>query len=465
MSRASGDTPPAAAGAPGPASRGLFSRTFRSLHIYNYRLFFFSQVVSMSGTWMQGVAQAWLVLQLSGSSVYLGITVGLQFGPILVLGAWSGALADRVDKRKLLLATQSVAAVLALVLGVLTVTDVVTVWMIWLLAALTGTALALGMPSQQSFVYEMVGPDDLANAVGLNGVVINSSRILGPALGGVLIASVGVGLCFLLNAASFLAVIAALLLMRPAELFRGKPVAREKGQVREGFRYVWRTAELRVPLLMLGIVSVMAYNYSVILPILTKSVFGRGGGAYGALSAAMGAGALVGALVMASRTRPSTRLLAGSTGVFGVISLLLALAPGYYSAAGLLVGIGAAAMLFNGSTNSLLQLNAGHAMRGRVMALWAVVFLGSTPIGGPITGLLVRGLGVRWALAIGGIATIATAVYGYAALRRSGLESGTCEGPACLPDEPFGGEVLAESVDLAEADPEDWEVAPRGVAT
>lgn len=465
MSRASGDTSPAAAGAPGPASRGLFSRTFRSLHIYNYRLFFFSQVVSMSGTWMQGVAQAWLVLQLSGSSVYLGITVGLQFGPILVLGAWSGALADRVDKRKLLLATQSVAAVLALVLGVLTVTDVVTVWMIWLLAALTGTALALGMPSQQSFVYEMVGPDDLANAVGLNGVVINSSRILGPALGGVLIASVGVGLCFLLNAASFLAVIAALLLMRPAELFRGKPVAREKGQVREGFRYVWRTAELRVPLLMLGIVSVMAYNYSVILPILTKSVFGRGGGAYGALSAAMGAGALVGALVMASRTRPSTRLLAGSTGVFGVISLLLALAPGYYSAAGLLVGIGAAAMLFNGSTNSLLQLNAGHAMRGRVMALWAVVFLGSTPIGGPITGLLVRGLGVRWALAIGGIATIATAVYGYATLRRSGLEAGTCEGPACLPDEPFGGEVLAESVDLAEADPEDWEVAPRGVAT
>ena len=465
MSRASGDTSPAAAGAPGPAPRGLFSRTFRALHVYNYRLFFFSQVVSMSGTWMQGVAQAWLVLQLSGSSVDLGITVGLQFGPILVLGAWSGALADRVDKRKLLLATQSVAAVLALVLGVLTVTDVVTVWMIWLLAALTGTALALGMPSQQSFVYEMVGPDDLANAVGLNGVVINSSRILGPALGGVLIASVGVGLCFLLNAASFLAVIAALLLMRPAQLFRGKPVAREKGQVREGFRYVWRTAELRVPLLMLGIVSVMAYNYSVILPILTKSVFGRGGGAYGALSAAMGAGALAGALVMASRTRPSTRLLAGSTGVFGVISLLLALAPGYYSAAGLLVGIGAAAMLFNGSTNSLLQLNAGHAMRGRVMALWAVVFLGSTPIGGPITGLLVRGLGVRWALAIGGIATIATAVYGYAALRRSGLEAGTCEGPACLPDEPFGGEVLAESVDLAEADPEDWDVAPRRVST
>ena len=465
MSRPPGDASAAAAGAPGPAQPGLLSRTFRSLRIHNYRLFFFSQVVSMSGTWMQGVAQSWLVLQLSGSSVDLGITVGLQFGPVLVLGAWAGALADRVDKRKLLLVTQAAAAVLALVLGLLTVTDVVTVWMVWLLAALTGVSVALGIPSQQSFVYEMVGPDDLANAVGLNGVVINASRIAGPALGGVLISSVGVAPCFLLNAASFLAVIAALLLMRPAELFRGKPVAREKGQVREGFKYVWRTTELRVPLLMLGIVSVMAYNYSVILPLLTKDVFGRGGGAYGALSAAMGAGALVGALVMASRARPSTRLLVFSTFAFGVVSLVLAAAPGYFVAGALLVGIGAAAMLFNGSTNSLLQLNAGHAMRGRVMSLWAVVFLGSTPIGGPITGLLVRGLGVRWAVAIGGVATLLVAAYGYAALRQSRLEGGTCEGPACLPDEPFGGEVLAESVDLAEADPADWEPAPRRSAT
>jgi len=465
VSRPPGDTAAPAADAPGPAQRGLFSRTFRSLRIYNYRLFFFSQVVSMSGTWMQGVAQAWLVLQLSGSSVDLGITVGLQFGPVLVLGAWAGALADRVDKRKLLLVTQAAAAVLALVLGLLTVADVVTVWMVWLLAALTGVCVALGIPSQQSFVYEMVGPDDLANAVGLNGVVINASRIAGPALGGVLIASVGVAPCFLFNAASFLAVIAALLLMRPAQLFRGKPVSREKGQVREGFKHVWRTTELRVPLLMLGIVSVMAYNYSVILPLLTKDVFGRGGGAYGALSAAMGAGALVGALVMAGRARPSTGLLVVSTFAFGGASLVLAVAPGYFVAGALLVGIGAAAMLFNGSTNALLQLNAGHAMRGRVMSLWAVVFLGSTPIGGPITGLLVRGLGVRWAVAIGGAATLVVAVYGYVALRRSGLGAGTCEGPACLPDEPVGGEVLAESVDLAEADPEDWEPVPRRAAT
>ena len=191
-------TPPDTPAPAAPAGRqGIAGRTFRSLRVYNYRLFFFSQVVSMSGTWMQSVAQNWLVLQLTGSSVALGITVGLQFGPVLVLGAWAGALADRVDKRKLLMVTQSAAAILALILGVLTLADVVTVWMIWVLAALTGTAVALDMPSRQSFVYEMVGPDDLANAVGLNGVIINSSRIVGPAIGGVLIAGIGVAPCFL----------------------------------------------------------------------------------------------------------------------------------------------------------------------------------------------------------------------------------------------------------------------------
>ena len=192
----------------------LLQRTFRSLHNYNYRLYFVGQVVSMSGTWMQAVAQSWLVLQLSGSSLDLGITVGLQFGPVLFLGAWAGVLADRVDKRRLLIVTQSVAAALALILGVLAATDVVTVWMIWLLAGLTGCVMALDMPSRQSFVYEMVGPDDLANAIGLNAVTINTSRILGPALGGLLIAGLGVAPCFFLNAVSFVAVIVAMGVMR-----------------------------------------------------------------------------------------------------------------------------------------------------------------------------------------------------------------------------------------------------------
>jgi MFS family permease len=427
---------------------GLLQRTFRSLHIYNYRLFFFGQVVSMSGTWMQSVAQSWLVLQLSGSSLDLGITVGLQFGPVLVLGAWAGALADRVDKRRLLIVTQSVAAALALILGVLTASDVVTVWMIWVLAGLTGCATALDMPSRQSFVYEMVGPDDLANAIGLNSVIINSSRIIGPAVGGILIAGVGVALCFFFNAVSFVAVIVALSIMRRRELRPSKPVRREPGQVRAGLRYVWRTPELRVPLVMMAVVSTLAYNFSVVLPLLTKSVYGRGGGAYGALSAAMGVGALAGALLMASRARPSRRLLVASTLAFGVVTLGLAAAPGYVAGLILLVPIGAAGVLFVSTTNSLLQLNAEDSMRGRVMALWSVVFLGSTPIGGPLTGALARGFGVRWAVAVGGAAAVATAAGAFMALRRRMVREGAVEAPVCLPDGPAAGDALGEAVEV-----------------
>ena len=436
-------------------SPGLLRRTFRSLRIYNYRLFFFSQVVSMSGTWMQSVAQSWLVLQLTGSGIDLGITVGLQFGPVLVVGAWAGALADRVDKRKLLIVTQSVAAGLALILGVLTAADVVTVWMIWVLAGLTGTTVALDMPSRQSFVYEMVGPDDLANAVGLNAVTINSSRIIGPALGGVLIAGVGVAPCFFLNAVSFVAVIVALAVMRTGELLRGAPLVREPGQIRAGLRYAWHAPALRIPLLMMAVVSTLAYNYSVVLPLLTKSVYGRGGGAYGALSAAMGVGALAGALLMASRARPSRRLLVASTFAFGLVTVLLAVAPGYYVGMALLVLLGGAGVLFISTTNSLLQLNADDAMRGRVMSLWAVLFLGSTPIGGPLTGLLVRGFGVRWAVAVGGVAALATAAGAYWALRRRQLRAGVCEAPVCLPDGPAPGDAFTESVAVHTADTAD----------
>jgi MFS family permease len=425
---------------------GLLPRTFRSLRNHNYRLFFFSQMVSMSGTWMQSVAQSWLVLQLTRSGVDLGITVGLQFGPVLVLGPWAGALADRVDKRKLLMVTQAVAAGLALVLGLLTITDVVTVWMIWALAGLTGAATALDMPSRQSFVYEMVGPDDLANAVGLNAVIINSSRIIGPALGGVLIAGLGVAPCFFLNAASFVAVIVALAVMRTGDLRPSKPVRREPGQVREGLRYAWRAPELRVPLVMMAVVSTLAYNFSVVLPLLTKQAYGRGAGAFGALSAAMGVGALAGALLMASRARPSRRLLVASTFAFGLVTVALAAAPGYLWGMVLLVPLGAAGVLFISTTNSLLQLNADDAMRGRVMALWAVVFLGSTPIGGPLTGLLARGFGVRAAVAVGGVAALATAAGAYWALRRRQFKAGACEAPVCLPDGPAPGDAFTESV-------------------
>lgn len=423
--------------------RELARRTFRSLRVRNYRLYFFGQVVSMSGTWMQSVAQNWLVLQLGGSGVDLGVTVGLQFGPALVLGPWAGVVADRVDKRRLLLATQAVAGVLALFLGVLTATGAATVPLVWLLAAATGTVTALDMPSRQSFVYEMVGPDDLANAVGLNAVVINSSRIVGPAVAGLLIATTGVAPCFFVNAASFVAVIVALSLMRADELWRTPPQPRRPGQLRAGLVYAWRTCELRVPLLMMAVVSTLAYNFSVVLPLLTREVYGRGGGAYGALTAAMGVGALAGALLMASRRRPSFRLLVGSTVGFGLASLALAASPGYLWGLLALVPLGAAGVLFISTTNALLQLNAGDAMRGRIMALWGVVFFGSTPVGGPVTGLLVRLAGVRWTVAVGGAATLATAAAAAWVLRRRRLRAGVCVAPPCLPDTPAHADLYA----------------------
>jgi MFS family permease len=241
-------------------------------------------------------------------------------------------------------------------------------------------------------------------------------------------------------------VIVALAVMRTGDLQRSRPVPRQPGQVRAGLRYVWRTPALRVPLVMMAVVSTLAYNYSVVLPLLTKEEFGRGGGAYGALSAAMGVGALAGALLMASRARPSRRLLVAATFAFGVVTLALAFAPGYVAGLLLLVPLGAAGVLFVSSTNSLLQLNADGAMRGRVMALWSVVFLGSTPIGGPLTGLLVRGFGVRWAIAVGGVAALLTAAVALASLRRRQLRAGTCEAPVCLPDGPAPGDALGEAV-------------------
>jgi MFS family permease len=259
------------------------------------------------------------------------------------------------------------------------------------------------------------------------------------------------------------AVIGALLLMRTSELRRSKPVARKRGQVLAGFKYAWNTPALRVPIIMLAVISTHAYNYSVVLPLLTKSVFDRGGGSYGALSAAMGVGALAGALLMASRARPSRRLLVGGAFAFGVVTVGLALVPGYYAGLVLLVLIGGSGVLFISTTNALLQLNAVDAMRGRVMALWSIVFLGSTPIGGPITGLLAHGLGVRWAIAIGGVAVVITAALGLLALRHSRVvEKGTCEGGTCvLPDGP-PPDAIGEAVEAASATPDAGSGRPSG---
>ena len=400
-------------------ARALAGRTFRSLRVRNYRLYFLGQVVSLTGTWMQSVAQSWLVLRLTGSGVALGITTALQFGPMLVGGPWGGVLADRSNKRKVLIATQSAAALIALTLGLLVVTGAVRLWMVYLLAFLLGSVTLVDMPTRQSFVMEMVGRDEVANAVSLNSVQVNAARILGPAAAGLLIAALGTGVCFLINAGSYAAVIAGLLLMDPDRLHRGARVARGRGQLRAGLKYVWTTPGLRTPLLMMLVVGTLAYNFSVVMPLLARFTFGRGAGTFGVLYALMGSGAVLGGLTVATRGRTSQRLLSIAALAFGLALWLAAVAPNLIWEMALMVPTGAASAAFIASSNSLLQLASTPEMRGRVMALFAVVFVGSTPIGGPLVGWIAERFGARVSLMVAASATIAVGVAGWTALRRA----------------------------------------------
>jgi MFS family permease len=413
------------------------SRTFRSMSVRNYRLYFVGQIVSMSGTWMQSVAQAWLVLELTGSGIALGTVTALQFLPTLVLGSWGGLIADRMDKRKLLVWTQAASGLFALLLGLLTVTHVVTLWMVYALALGLGVVTMIDMPTRQTFVMEMVGREHLTNAVSLNGVIVNASRIVGPAVAGVLIATVGVGICFLVNAGSYIAVIAGLLMMRTTELFRTKTTTRERGQLREGFRYVWRTPELRTPLLLMAVVGAIAYNFSVLLPLMVRFAFHAGAGAFGVLFSVMGAGAVVGGLAVAAWGKVSRRVLAVAAVALGVSLGVAAVVPTLALEAVAMLPIGVAGTAFIAMSNSLLQLGATPQMRGRVMGLFAVVFLGTTPIGGPLMGWIAEHLGPRPAMGIAAGVTAAAGAITFLALRRARRQA--------VVEEPPVLETVAES--------------------
>jgi MFS family permease len=394
-------------------------RTFRSLRVRNYRLFFFGQLISLTGTWMQQVGQDWLVLRLSNRALPLGVTLALQFGPMLVLGAWAGAVADRLDKRRLLLATQAAMASLALVLGVLTATGAIRLWMLYVLALLLGCATAFDMPTRQAFVTEMVGPDRVANAVGLNSAVFNSARVVGPAVAGVLIAAVGIAPAFLINAVSYLAVIAGLLAMDPDRLHRLPAVDRAGGQVRAGLRYVWDNPMLRSTIALVAVVGALGLNYRVALPLLARFTFGGDASAYGALASIMAAGAVVGALAAARRARPSRALLLGSVAVFGLLSFAAAAAPTLLAEAVVLAPLGLASMTFLATANSTLQLASSPEMRGRVMALYGLVFLGSTPLGGLLGGWMAGQFGPRSILLLSGVSSLAAAGLAAVLPRRS----------------------------------------------
>ena len=384
-------------------------RTFQSLSVRNYRLYFTAQLISNSGTWMDRIAQAWLVLHLTGSGFDLGILTGLQFLPVLLFGPWGGLVADRMDKRRLLYATQAGGGLIALALGILVETHAVRLWQVFLLAFCLGVMNLFDNPARQTFVFEMVGKEDLPNAVSLNSVVMNASRVVGPAVGGVVITVVGLGVCFLANAASFVAVLVALALMRTSELHTTDPVVRAKGQLRDGFRYVWRTPSLRNTLIAMAVIGIFAYNFQVTLALLATVTFHGGAGAFSVLTSCMGVGAIVGGLTVAHRGRPTPRLLQGVALTFGALLAVVAAAPSLAVAAVVIVFMGAASIAFIATANAELQLQADPPMRGRVMALYSMAFLGSTPIGGPLIGAISEWTDPRVSIAVGAIATLLAA--------------------------------------------------------
>ncbi len=384
-------------------------RSVDSLSVPNYRRYFSGQIISLSGNWMQMVAEIWLVLSLTGSGFLVGMTTALQFLPILLFGAWGGLLADRFPKRGLLMVTQALMVLPALALFAVTVSGAVEVWMVLALVFVRGAINAVDNPTRQSFAIEMVGPDRVVNAVSLNSVLIHSARLVGPALAGILIATAGVAPCFAINALSFIGMIVALWLIEPAQL-KAPPVApRERGAIRAALRYVRRTPELAVPLGLMALVGTFGLNFQVILPLLARFSFEGGASAYATLVAAMGAGSVIGALATGAHGRTDARLITGAALAFGLLALLAALMPSLALEVPVVALMGAAAVTFAAAINSSLQLSVEPEMRGRVMALYSVVFLGSTPIGGPLAGWLAEAYDPRAALLLAASAGILAA--------------------------------------------------------
>jgi MFS family permease len=382
---------------------------FRSLRVRNYRLFASGQLVSLTGTWMQRVAQDWLVLELTNSGTALGIVTALQFGPSLLLGMWGGVLADRGDKRRLLLATQSGLAVIALLLGVLDVTGVVRYWQVIVLATLLGLITAIDTPVRQAFVVEMVGRDDLTNAVAINSTIFNAGRILGPAIAGVVISAVGTGWAFIGNAGSSLAVLAGLLFMRTAELYPSPPVIRARGQLREGLRYVRERGDLMLTMVLITMIGTFGLNFAITCALMAKQVFHRGATGYGLLSTALASGAFFGAILATRRTkRPSSTFLLGMATLFSVGEVVTGLMPSFVSTAALLVPTGLAMLSLTTAANSHVQLGVAPTMRGRVMALYLICFMGGTPLGAPLIGWVAEFAGPRWGLIGGGLICLLT---------------------------------------------------------
>lgn len=395
---------------------------FTSLTVPNYRYYFAGQVVSNTGTWMQRIAQDWLILGLTGSSFAVGVTTAMQFLPMLLFGLYGGVVADRFPKRGLLVITQAAMGLLAAVLAVLTLTGTVEVWHVYLLALLLGMVTVVDNPTRQSFVPEIVSRAQLGNAVSLNSANFQAARLVGPAVAGVLIAAVGPGWAFVINACSFAAVIGGLLAMRSAELTPVPRLPPGKGQLREGLQYVSTHPQLLWPIVMVGFIGTFGYNFPTVLSGFAYQVFAVDAGKYGLLNTALAAGSLVGALLASRRGRVRMRMLVATAIGFGALEAVTAFAPDYWLFAVLLVLVGLLGITFNTYSNSMVQLETDPAMRGRVMSLYMMVFTGGTPIGGPLVGWIAEQFGPRLGLfACGAFSAASAALVGVIVARTAGL--------------------------------------------
>ncbi len=391
--------------------------TFASLRVRNFRLFFAGQGISQVGNWMTLVAQSLLVLSLTDSGVALGFLAVAQFGPVLVLGPWAGLVADRSDKRRLLLIVQAVAMVQSFLLATVAFTHA-SVWMVYAVALMGGFTVAFDNPARRAFVVEMVPESDVPNAVSLNSAVMTSSRVVGPAIAGLLITTAGYGWAFLLDGISYVAVLVSLWVMRPAEL-RPSPVAeRSKGQIREGLRYVRQMPELLVPLVMMGVVGTLAFNFSTVMPLFVTRDLGGSDAMFTALFSVVSVGSLIGALIAARRSVITVRTVGMASVSFGAALALLAVMPSFAAAIPVALLMGLCSITFLTASTAIVQLRSAPEMRGRVLAIQAMLFLGSTPIGGPIVGWVAQEFGARWSIALGAAAGLAAGAWGIATVRR-----------------------------------------------
>jgi MFS family permease len=368
---------------------------------------------------MQTIAQDWLVLKLTGSGTQLGLVTAVQFLPLLLLSPFGGIVADRIDKRTILYATNTISGLLALILGILVVTGTIHLWMVYVLAASLGIVTVFNNPAQQTFVPEIVDKEHLSNAVTLNSIEVNVARAIGPALAGVIIATVGLGVCFLLNAISYIAVLVALAMMRKNELNLTQRASQKRGQLMEGLRYIRQTPVLLDTLIMMAIIGTFSYEFSVSMPLFASVTFHGGAGTYAALITATGAGSVAGGLFIARIKSITQRMIVMAALFFGITMVIAALMPNIIFAFVVLLLVGVFSLCFISMSNTALQIESRPEMRGRVMAIWSMAFLGSTPIGGPIIGFIADHLGPRSAIAAGGIAAVIAAVIGMVTIMKN----------------------------------------------